>query len=60
MALSGMEIGLLVGLLVFVALLAIGTWLLGDGRDGSGAALIILGVLGIVAFFLALLFVNTD
>jgi len=60
MALSGMEIGFLVGLLVFAAILAVGTWLLGNGSSGLAIALIVIGALGVLAFALTLIFVNNN
>jgi len=59
MALSGMEIGFLVGLLVFAAILAVGTWLLGNGSSGL-AIVIVIGALGVLAFALTLIFVNNN
>jgi hypothetical protein len=60
MALNGMEIGLLIGVLAFAALLAVGTWLLGDVNSGAGIALTIIGALGVVAFALALIFAGDN
>jgi hypothetical protein len=59
MALSGSEIGILIGLLVFAALLAVGTWLLGGVNSGAGIALTIIGALGVAALALVLILANT-
>jgi hypothetical protein len=56
MAFSGMEIGLLVGLLVFIGVLAISTWQL-SSNISLGIFLMILAILGIIGFGLALVFV---